>query len=134
MLATESQGGDRRYWDALAEGRLELPRCAACGRWHWPAVWRCGDCGSWDHVWTERPLAGEVFTWTRTWHRFPGTEELPLPFVTAVVALPGLPVRLAGIVEGDDSAIEIGTPVAGRIASTLAFGRSIPALRWRRTT
>ena len=127
---TGQLGAEGRYWDALAEGRLELPRCAGCGRWHWPAVWRCGDCGSWEHGWTATRLAGSVFSWTRTWHKFGGAEGLETPFVTALVTLADAPVRLLGVVEGDETALRIGAPVSGRVGRTPFGEAAIPAIRW----
>lgn len=129
--ATGPIGAEGRYWDALLEGHLELPRCRGCGAWHWPAVWRCGACGSWDHEWLERPLAGTVFSHTRTHHRFGGTEAFELPFTTVLVELDGLTVRLIGVLEGDEFGLRIGTRVTGRIDRTRFGADSIPALRWR---
>lgn len=127
-------GADQGYWQALAEGRLDLPRCAGCGRWHWPAVWRCGECGSWEHAWVPVPLTGEIFTWTRTWHPFGGLEEIGVPFVTAVVALDDAPpLRMVGIYD-DGGEIAIGLRVEGRVGQTPFGGQSVPALRWRRET
>jgi len=128
---TAPLGAEARYWQALAEGRLELPQCEGCGRWHWPAVWRCGDCGSWDHAWRETALAGAVFTWTRTWHPFGGTEGFEKPFATVLVALSGAPVRLSGVIEGPQEALKIGAPVLGRVDRTVFAGAAMPALRWR---
>ena len=127
---TGQLGAEGRYWDALAEGRLELPRCAGCGRWHWPAVWRCGDCGSWEHDWTATRLAGSVFSWTRTWHKFGGAEGLETPFVTVLVTLADAPVRLLGVVEGDETSLRIGAPVSGRVGRTPFGEAAIPAIRW----
>jgi uncharacterized protein len=128
--ATGPLGAEGPYWSALRAGRLELPRCKGCGHWHWPAVWRCGECGSWDHEWVEQPLAGHVFTWTRTHHHFGGTEGLKRPFVTLVVTLNTVPVRLVGVMEGNETALRIGAAVAGRIDRT-AFGDfQIPSIRW----
>lgn len=128
--ATGPIGAEGRYWDALVEGRLELPRCTACGKWHWPAVWRCGACGSWDHEWVAQPLVGKIFTYTRTHHPFGGTEAFEKPFVTLVVELDSVPIRLVGTLEGDEAALKIGAPVAGVIARTAFGDASIPALRW----
>ncbi|MGL3819407.1 Zn-ribbon domain-containing OB-fold protein [Sphingopyxis sp. R3-92] len=123
-------GGEERYWRALAAGRLELPRCAGCDSWHWPAVWRCGTCGSWDHRWSQHLLAGTVFSWTRTWHRFAGTEAFPSPFAPVVVALASAPVRLVGVIEGDEDGLTIDAPVTGRIVDGAFGARRIPAIRW----
>lgn len=129
-----SKGADQRYWDALVQGRLEMPKCAGCGRWRWPAVWRCGDCGSWDQGWHEVGAAGTVYTWTRTWHRFGGIEAIETPFVSLVVEIDGTDGRrLTGMLEGVEAGLRIGARVAGRIASTAFAGRDIPAIRWRLT-
>jgi hypothetical protein len=79
-------------------------------------------------------MAGRVYSWTRTHHRFAGTEGLPLPFVTVVVELPqagGL--RLTGLLEGDTEAVAIGQTVTGSPGETLFEGLNIPTIRWRLT-
>ncbi|WP_181883538.1 Zn-ribbon domain-containing OB-fold protein [Sphingorhabdus pulchriflava] len=129
--ATGQIGAEGRYWDALAKGRIELPRCKGCGKWHWPAVWRCGECGSWDHEWVEQPMAGTIFTWTRTHHRFGGTEGIALPYVTALVELASVPVRLQGLLEGVEQDLKIGAQVVGRVGSTPFGDAQIPSLRWK---
>lgn len=131
VTATGPIGAEGRYFDALVEGKLELPRCSGCGRWHWPAVWRCGECGSEDQVWHELALDGTVFTYARTHHRFAGTEALPLPYTTALVSISGTMIRLVGIMEGSESSLRIGAAVQGRIDRTSFNGHSIPSLRWR---
>jgi uncharacterized protein len=130
QMVTGQLGAEGPYWLALAEGRLVLPRCEGCGTWHWPAVWRCGDCGSWQHSWHEQPLAGRVFAWTRTHHRFAGTEGLALPYVTALVLLDSVPIRLVGLVEGDETALATDARVTGRAARTAFGGETIPSIRW----
>ena len=134
QMVTGQPGAEGPYWDGLAAGRLVLPRCAGCGTWHWPAVWRCGACGSWDHAWHEQPLAGSVYSWTRTHHRFAGTEGIDLPFVTLLVGLDAVPVRLQGLLEGGDTGVEgglaIGAKVTGRTATTRYGADAIPSIRW----
>jgi uncharacterized OB-fold protein len=128
--ATGPIGAEGRYWDALLEGHLELPRCKGCGAWRWPAVWRCGECGSWEHEWMVQPLAGTVFTYTRTHHPFGGTEAFAKPFATLLVALHSVPVRLTGVLEGAEQGLRIGAAVTGRIDRTRFGEVQIPALRW----
>ena len=128
--ATGPIGAEGRYWRALIEGHLELPRCAGCGHWHWPAVWRCGRCGSWEHDWRPQPLAGAIFSHTRTHHPFGGTEAFAKPFTTVLVALDSVPVRLIGVLEGDETGLAIGAPVTGRVDRTRFDQAEIPALRW----
>ena len=118
------------YWDGLSEGRLVLQQCSGCGKWNWPAVWRCGECGSWDHHWVEQALVGKIFTWTRTHHRFGGTEGLLTPFVTTLVLLDTAPVRLQGLLEGPEGDLRIGAAVTGRIDATPFGEAKIPSIRW----
>ncbi len=127
-----SNGADLPYWAALDQGQLVLPRCGKCEKWLWPAVWRCGDCGSWEILWTEVPLSGTIYSWTRTWHRFQGTEELDLPYVSVVVALDDANgVRLMGILEKDEREPKIGQPVQGTVTQSRFEERFIPSIRWR---
>ena len=130
QMMTGQLGAEGPYWDALAEGKLMLPRCKGCGQWRWPAVWRCGDCGSWDHEWIEQPFAGDVFSWNRTHHRFQGTESLDLPYAALLVEIDGCGIRLQGLLEGDESGLKIGAPVTGRATTTQVGGAAIPAIRW----
>jgi hypothetical protein len=123
---------EAHYWAALARGEIALPRCAGCARWQWPAVSRCGACGSWEQSWQTVAPRGAIFTWTRTWHAFAGLEALPRPFVSLVVALDDAPARLLGILDRGDVP-RIGARVSARIAATSHQGREIPALRWRLT-
>lgn len=129
-----STGADAPYWDGLADGRLMLPRCGGCGHWHWPAVWRCAACGSWDHEWHHVEPAGRIYSWTRNWHPFGGLESLKLPFLTGVVALEAAGgIRLMGLIEEAGAPVKIGAPVTGTFATTDYAGRAVPAIHWRTT-
>lgn len=130
-----SDGPDQPYWEALADGRLLLPQCSACGAWQWPAVDRCGSCASDNIVWVERAMEGEIFSWTRTWHRFDLTETLDLPFVSVVVAVADCGIRLMGRLEDDNEADPvIASAVVGRPGHTKVLDRNIPTIIWARAT
>lgn len=125
-----SVGAEAEYWDGLLAGELRLQRCAACKTWHWPAVFRCAGCGSWEHIWEAAALTGKVYSWTRSWHPFGGLEAIEKPFVIAVVRLDGGGgARLIGIMD-DSGDIHIGQPVSGRIMSTPFGGDTVPSIRW----
>ncbi|MGQ0619488.1 MAG: Zn-ribbon domain-containing OB-fold protein [Panacagrimonas sp.] len=124
-------GADGPYWSALAEGRLILPRCTGCGRWHWPAVYRCGNCGTWDLAWETVEMTGRVFSWTRTWHPFGGSEGIGVPYVSLIVELPRAgDRRLLGILAGDEAGLGIGAVVHGEAGRTRMGADEIPSLRW----
>lgn len=127
-----TEGADGPYWRALEGGGLELPRCVGCGRWQWPAVWRCGACGSWEQRWTAVEITGSVYSWTRTHHPFGGTEGIGVPFVTVVVELAGAGgVRLTGVLEDEPQDVAIGAAVTGIVGETAFEGMNIPTIRWR---
>ena len=127
-----SPGADQPYWDGLNAGRVRMPRCLGCGRWHWPAVWRCGDCGVWEHEWIDVAPRGAIYTWSRTWHPFPGLEGFGAPFISVVVEVDGTGGRRqTGVLEADEAGLKIGARVTGRAASTEVMGRARPHRTWR---
>lgn len=127
-------GNDGQYWAGLDRGALTLPKCTGCETWHWPAPFRCGTCGSWSFEWADVAIEGEVYSWTRVHHPFGGAEDLGLPYVTVSVALPQAGgIRVFGVLaNGHD--VHIGQKVSGKVRSTRAFDRDIPALEWRATS
>lgn len=129
-----SDGPDRPYWEALAAGRLVLPRCDGCGSWQWPAVDRCGACGAEDIAWVERAMRGTIFSWTRTWHRFELTESLELPFLSIVATVDDCGIRLLGRLEDDvEGDPQISGSVEGKPGFTRVLDREIPTIVWGRT-
>ena len=131
--ATAPIGAEGRYWEALREGHLELPQCAGCGRWHWPAVFRCGECGSWQHDWKKQSLLGTVFSWNRTHHPFGGTESIEKPFTSVLVTLDAVPVRLIGILRPTGGNVAIGDHLEGQVATMKFRGRDLSAIRWSKS-
>lgn len=128
-------GADDPYWQALQRGELVLQACSACQQWHWPPVFRCGECGSWEQQWQPRELSGRVFSWTRTWHDFGAPAELIPPFVSVLVEVDGPGgVRLLGILELDDAGeVRIGQAVEGSVRQVTFQGESVPVIAWRLT-
>lgn len=125
-------GADAPYWSALAEGRFQLQQCARCRRWHWPAVWRCADCGCWEQRWQGLELEGRLFSWTRSWHDFGAPREFGLPFVSVVVEIDGAaPCRVLGSLIETESVVRIGDRVTGSIESVGLGDERLPVLRWR---
>lgn len=128
-------GADERYWQALDDGRLELPRCASCRRWTWPAPFRCGACGAGEAEWKPVEPVGLIYSWTRTWHSFGGAESLAIPYVSVLVELPEAGgIRLLGKFDDEVQPPVIGLPVKGKIGVTQAFDRTIPAWQWEPRT
>lgn len=132
VRAVKGPGADEHYWEALSQGRLELQQCKGCQRWNWPAVWRCGECGSWEHGWHEVPLSGRIFSWTRTWHEFGAPRQFKPPFVIVVVELDGAGGRrVTGTLRCEpDAEVRIGDRVTGEIRPVQLEDRELPGLSW----
>lgn len=130
-VASLTSGADETYFEGLLCGEIRLQSCAGCGVSHWPAVFRCAECGSWEHEWNAVAPAGTIYSWTRTWHPFSGTEGFETPLVSLVVSLNEVPsVRLLGVFGNKDVDPRIGEQVRAETTSVAFQDRSIPALRW----
>lgn len=129
-------GAEASYWKGLAEGRLLMPRCRDCGQWHWPSVYRCSHCGSWEQGWEEVEPRGEVYTWTRTFHRFQGIDRIKHPFASVVVRLDPVGSHLMGMLElpAEDTPVAIGDRVKGRFDWVEAKRGTIPVIIWVQET
>ena len=126
-------GADDHYWQALEEGRFELPRCSGCARWMWPAHWRCGECGSWDLDWVETEPKGTVYSWTRTYLSFDRVRERAamVPYVLVLCELPHAGNRrVLGVLKGDERDLRVGAPVHGVIDPPAPESKGYATIRW----
>ena len=98
------------FWAALADGRLELPVCDACGHHIWyPRTW-CPVCQSDAVTWTA--LSGDGTVYARTiLHKAMGAWGAAAPFVIAYVELEEGPRVLTNVLTDDPASVAIGTPV-----------------------
>lgn len=114
----------RWWWDALAEGRLEVPKCRACGRSFFPPQPYCPHCGAsgWERV--EASGQGRIYSWVVAHTAFDPrfADEVPYPIV-AVELQEG--VRLFGRYRGSDDGIRAGAQVCAfvyRVEGTPLLG------------
>ena len=89
---------------------LLIEYCKDCARWVHPATGECRDCGS---PLAARPVSGRgtVFTYTVNYH--PYHQEIPVPYVIAIVELAeqrGLRVAV-NIVGCEPDSVTCGMPV-----------------------
>jgi len=129
-------GADDPFWDALEAGEFRMPRCAGCGRWTWPAHWRCGECGSWEFYWNVVEPAGTVYSWSRTWYAFDRTRERAgdVPYVVVLVEIDGTDgARVLGVLRGDEVALKIGARVAGAVLPPSDKALGYPSIVWSLT-
>jgi uncharacterized OB-fold protein len=101
------------FWVAAAQHRLVVPRCTSCGTYRMPPSPFCFVCRAQDVEWVEQEGTGLVYSFTVIRHAVVPLMRDSLPYVVAVVELPGAGgVRLvANLVGVDPSAVEIGMPV-----------------------
>lgn len=101
------------FWDATAQHRLVLPRCGACGEYRFPPTPFCPSCASQDVEWVEHDGRGTIYSFTVVRHAVIPDVQAALPFVAAVVELPGTNgCRMIGnIVDVEPDAVQIGQAV-----------------------
>ncbi len=118
------------FWQAAAEHRLVVPRCTTCGTYRLPPAPFCFNCRAQEVEWIDHDGAGEIYSFTVIRHAVIPQVADSLPFVAAVVELPGTGgCRLVGsVVDCDPGTVRIGLPV------TLDWydvreGESVPVFR-----
>jgi uncharacterized protein len=89
----------KAFWDAAAEGRLLVEKCAACGAETFPPRGACRGCRGRDMVPSQITGTGVVYSLTVNHQRWlPG---LDVPFAIVLVEFPGHPgVRVTGRLRG----------------------------------
>ena len=106
-VTTETQ----RYWDATAEGRIELPCCTACDLVIWYPRAICPDCHTSELVWRTMSGSGTVYSFTIT-RAGVGPKWRPhLPLLVAYVQLAEGPIVLTNLVDVDPDDVAIGMAV-----------------------
>lgn len=113
------------YWDAAADQRLVVPRCASCGRWIWLPRPLCPACHAPDPHWTQVAGAGHLLSWAVIHPPVLPVWAGEVPFTVALVELDE-GIRMVGRVSGGSSA----APVIGyrvMLAWRSEGGRWLPA-------
>jgi hypothetical protein len=103
------------FWEAAAQSKLLLPRCAACHHFRWPPGPFCPHCQSQLTQWTE-PGVARVYSFTIVRDQHAQDAARPAPRAPALIEFPDADgVRmLAAIVDTPLEDIRIGAEVALR--------------------
>ncbi|HSD55503.1 MAG TPA: Zn-ribbon domain-containing OB-fold protein [Burkholderiales bacterium] len=97
--------GDERFFDAAAQGKLLIKRCADCGECHFYPRPLCPFCFSDRTEWVEAAGTGTIYSFSVT--RRAG----PIPYAIAYVTLDEGVTMMTNIVDCDLDAIRIGQRV-----------------------
>jgi uncharacterized OB-fold protein len=98
----------RAYWDAAAEGRLLLRRCAACGRAHHYPREFCPRCWSDDVRWERASGRATLYTWSVVHRNDLAPFGERVPYVAAVVDLAEGPRMMTEVVDCAEAELRIG--------------------------
>jgi uncharacterized protein len=110
FVPPEPDADTRWWWDALAAGRLELPRCRDCGRAFFPPQPACPRCGSpaWARI--EATGRGRLYSWVVAHTAFDPRFAEDVPYTLVAVDLDE-GVRIVGRLGGDSAALQAGAPM-----------------------
>lgn len=97
------------FWAAAEEGRLVLPRCDDCGRYHWFPRAQCPHCRKAAISWVVARGSGTV-------HSFTHMRKAAEPHVAAIVTLDEGVSMLTRIVDASPDDVRIGQKVRARFA------------------
>jgi uncharacterized OB-fold protein len=118
------------WWQAAAEHRLLVQRCADCGHTHLPPGPLCPSCRSFNRTWQEVSGRGTVYTYTVVHRAYVPSLADKVPYVVIVVELEGSGGArlLSNLVDADASAVRVGLPVEA-VWEDVAPGLAIPRFR-----
>ncbi|MEM7271837.1 MAG: Zn-ribbon domain-containing OB-fold protein [Actinomycetota bacterium] len=98
------------FWDATADGRLTLQRCADCGTVVWWPRAICPACQSFDLGWFDAAGTGRVYSYTVV-HRSVGQWRDATPYIVAYVELDEGPRVMTNLVDVDPADVAVDAPV-----------------------
>lgn len=118
----------KHFFAAAAAGRLELQRCAACGKvWFYPRP-ACVACGAAQYTWIVASGRGTLHSFSIV-HRAPSEAfRARLPYVVALIDLDEGPRMMANIVGDDALEAAIGDPLEA-LFEDRGEGRRLPQFR-----
>lgn len=117
-METEAMRWFGEYRANVQNGRLALPRCASCARWHWYPKSVCPHCFSPDWRWREASGRGTLFSWTTVRQSF--IPDAPAPYTIVLVEMAeDHDIRLVGNL---DPAVAVDG-LRGAMSMSIVFGK-----------
>jgi uncharacterized OB-fold protein len=128
FLAPPLDADSRPWWEALAEGRLILPRCLSCGRCWFPPAPGCPNCGAERFEWIEATGRGSIYSWVVIGRALHPAFDADVPYTIVAVDLdedarifgrlgPGVEPAAGARVRAEIYTVE-GRPLLGFVAET----------------
>ena len=108
-LALAVAAQEKRYFEALAAGRFEIPCCDECSRWHFYPRVVCPYCGSEDLHWRTPSGLGTVYS-TTTVRKNDGAD-----YCVCLVDLDEGPRMMSTVCDISPLEVRIGMRVRARI-------------------
>ncbi|WP_026928406.1 Zn-ribbon domain-containing OB-fold protein [Granulicoccus phenolivorans] len=105
---------DQPYWDGLAEHRVVLARCTACGTYSQRLPMLCHNCTGEEFAWSQVSGRGSIYTYTVARQSWVEGFAEEIPYVVVSVALEEQPdtyltTNLVGDYDLDE--LDLGLPV-----------------------
>lgn len=115
------------FWEACKEGLLLLQRCLDCDALqHYPRS-LCVTCNSRSLDFVEASGDGVVHSFTVV-HRSPDPENMPPPYVVALIRLKEGPIMMSNVIDVDPTTVHCEQPVEVAFEE-LEDGNHLPVFR-----
>jgi uncharacterized protein len=121
------------FWEAAAEHRLVIQRCARCHRLHHPPRPMCPSCQSIEQEWIDAAGTGTVYSYTILHH--PRHPAFDYPVIAAAIELTEGVRIVSNLIEIDPADVAVGLEVEVAFEATVgavAGERAVPVFRRRR--
>lgn len=120
-----SAGTSAPHWQAARNGRLALPYCASCRRFHWPARARCPQCRG-EATWRDASGLGRIATFSIV--RRAANPELAsdAPYAIGFVDLDEGVRLFSNVVDVKPEALRIGMRVRCKFELTSDVATAVP--------
>jgi uncharacterized protein len=101
---TGSNPETQLFWTAAAEGRFIIPKCSACGKFHWYPRAMCPFCFCDKAEWEPTSGRGRIYSYSVM-------RSVPVPYAIAYVTLDEGITMLTNIVDCDFDTLKVGQDV-----------------------
>jgi uncharacterized OB-fold protein len=113
-----ARGTSAAHCQAAGEGRLAVPYCGSCARFHWPPRAACPHCGG-ALTWRDASGTGKLVSWSVV-HRAVHPElKDAAPYIVAFVELDEGPRLFTNVVGTPPEALRVGQRVRCRFEPAL---------------